>query len=74
MKSLVPIQLTEIRRRLSECRDTGMDLDQTINYFDSDMSVTPSEFSKDELTTEDYKKIMNGEGLKGAPGAIDLGI
>ncbi|MFZ5939042.1 MAG: hypothetical protein ACOYXB_00585 [Bacteroidota bacterium] len=55
---------TEVKEILGNCIAAGMDKSKMLDYFGSDMSQTPEEFTKDinNLNEDDYLKMFNGEG------------
>ena len=74
---MTPISIEDVKKRLSGCKDAGMDLESTMKYFDSDMEKTPKEFAESELngndlSVSDYQKIMGQQ--PDMHGVVDLNL
>lgn len=74
---MTPISIEDVKKRLSGCKNAGMDLESTIKYFDSGMEKSPKEFaeselSESELSVSDYEKIMGKQ--PDTHGVVDLNV
>ena len=69
------VELSQVRTRLTQCKNVGLNLDEAIDYFAlEDLGTSPDEWlSAKEMGVEEYRALMKGPEV-GPSGVVDIGV